>query len=69
MTLEQAIEWAEYLTPKNEGINQTSPGYSSLHYYVLPWNDGYICHPFTHIIRHPYLKEMSVYNTEYRVLK
>lgn len=69
MTLDKAIEWAEYMTPKNEGIHVSSAGYSYLYYYVCPWNDGYIIHPFTDILRHPSLKKESVYNTKDKILK
>lgn len=69
MNLQEAINWAEYMTPNNQGVHESSAGYSILHYYVCPWNDGYVCHPFTHIIRHPYLKELSVYNTKDKILK
>ena len=62
MNLKEAIEWTEMLHPENKGVSPGSPAFSKLHYYVAPWNDGYIVHPDSHIKRHPDIE--WVYNTK-----
>ena len=63
MNLEEAIEWAERDVKNLSGVVEVS----IIVYYVVPWNDGYVVFPESHIKRHPDIE--WVYNTKEKWIK
>lgn len=68
MNIAEAIKWAE--RPLIGGNATFVDGYVRhrfVHYYVIPWNDGYAVVPESQIIRHPDMK--WVYNTREKKIR
>jgi len=62
MNIREAINWAERpLMGENAELKDGFVRYRFVHYYVVPWNDGYSVVPETQIERHPNIE--WVYNT------